>query len=378
MQKTDLTISIVTYNSKNVLKDCIDSIAATIKGISYELIVVDNCSEDGTAALVKEFYPSINLIENRDNVGFGRAHNQAFKVSMGRYFLILNPDTIVFPEAVNKMVKFMDGNDRAGVVGCKIFWDNDKNFMFPDLRIHSLKTALFQFTPFCLFFPNSALSRWYWKSAYALWNAKKPIEVEGITGGLMLVRRKLFESVGMFDENFFLFFEEHDLLKRIRKAGWKIFYLPDAEIQHYYEESCRNCSFDISKVYWTSALYYYKKHYRFFGYILTKVLFSLNKIMLFIETKFLKRTVTYKEIHPSGGIINLEWDPDIKAYEYLVEISYSPTFADRGGMYVKYSKIYFDRDILNRLPNKRGFIKIIPIYTNKIGKAMEIFTIRES
>lgn len=376
MQKTDLTISIVTYNSKNVLKDCIDSIADTIKDISYEIIVVDNCSEDGTAALVKKFYPSINLIENRDNVGFGRAHNQSFKISSGRYFLILNPDTIVFPEAASKMVKFMDSNDRAGVVGCKIFWDDGKNFVFPDLRIHSFKTALFQFTPFCQFFPDSMLSKWYWESAYHLWNAKKPIEVEGITGGLMLVRRDVFESVGMFDENFFLFFEEHDLLKKIKKAGWSIYYYPDAEIQHYFEESCRNCSFDIGKVFMQSSLYYYKKHYAMPGFLLIKSLLALSRFLLFVGPKFFSKRLHYEEIRPGNSIINIVWPPAEKAAGYVVEISYSPAFSDRGGMFVARESLSVKSNILNRLPNNTGFIRILPVYgdgsTGNVIKAIKI------
>lgn len=376
MQRTDLTISIVTYNSKNVLKDCIDSIACTIKGMSYEIIVVDNCSEDGTSDLVKKLYPSIKLIENRDNVGFGRAHNQAFKVSMGRYFLILNPDTIVFPEAVNKMVKFMDSNDRTGVVGCKIFWDDDKNFMFPDLRIHSLKTALFQFTPFCRFFPNSALSKWYWKSAYRLWSANKPVKVEGVTGGLMLVRTEAFKSAGMFDENFFLFFEEHDLLKKIKKAEWEIYYIPDAAIQHYFEESCRNSDIDIGKVYLQSALYYYRKHYSIFGFLLIKSLLAFSRFLLFVGPKFFNKRLHYEEIRPDNGTMNIEWTPAEKAAGYVVEISYSPAFSDRGGMFVGHESLSLKSNILNRLPNNTGFLRVLPIHKDgSIGKVIKTLQI---
>lgn len=379
MQKTDLTISIVTYNSKNIVKNCIDSIVDTIKDISYEIIVVDNCSEDGTSDLVKKLYPSINLIENRKNVGFSRAHNQAFNVSKGRYLLILNPDTILFTEAVNKMVRFMDSNDRAGVVGCKIFWDDGKNFMFPDLRIHSLKTALFQFTPFCQFFPQSKLSKWYWKSAYRIWSAKKPVEVEGITGGLMLARRDVFESAGMFDENFFLFFEEHDLLKRIKKAGWKIFYLPDAEIQHYFEESCRNSDIDIGKVFMQSALYYYRKHYSTLGSMLIKSLLAFSRLLHFAGPRFFDKHMRYEEIRPDKGIINITWPEEENADRYVVEMSYSPTFSDRGGMFVPRNNLTLNGDILNKLPNNTGFIRILPVYGNgSIGKVIKTIQITGS
>ncbi|MEW6602032.1 MAG: glycosyltransferase family 2 protein, partial [Nitrospirota bacterium] len=253
MPEITVTISIVSYNSQKVLRKCLESVIGSARDIDSEIIVVDNCSEDGSAELVKEHFPAVTLVENRENVGFGRAHNQSFRLSRGKYFLILNPDTVLAPDAIHAVVGFMESNERAGVAGCKIFWDDEKHFMFPDLRIHTLKTALLQFTPFCRFFPNSRLSRWYWRSAYRLWTAGRPITVDGVTGGFMMVRREAFESSGAFDEHFFLFFEEHDLLRRIKKGGWKIYYVPDAEIQHYYEESFRNSAIDIGAVYWQSA-----------------------------------------------------------------------------------------------------------------------------
>ena len=105
MSPFDVTISIVSYNSKNVIADCISSLIETTQGIDIEIVVVDNCSEDGSAGLVKSLFPNVRLIENRENVGFGRAHNQSFRLSKGKYFLVLNPDTIIFPNAINKMVR---------------------------------------------------------------------------------------------------------------------------------------------------------------------------------------------------------------------------------------------------------------------------------
>ncbi|MDP2754258.1 MAG: glycosyltransferase family 2 protein [Nitrospirota bacterium] len=372
----DITISIVSYNSKNVIKNCIHSILETTSDIQKEIIVVDNCSEDGSAELVKTRFPDVRLIENRENVGFGKAHNQSFRISKGNHFLILNPDTIIFPNAINKMVEFMDNHKDVGVSGCKIFWDDDKNFMFPDLRIHNLKTSIIQFTPFCSFFPNSLISKWYWKTAYPLWDTKIPIEVDGITGGLMLVRREAFESVGFFDENFFLFFEEHDLLRRIKKGGWEIYYLPDAEIQHYFEESFRNSSIDIDAVYMQSALYYYKKHYKIPGYLFIKMLLILSKFVHSFESKTLHSRNMYAEVCPVNSRLMITWPSQKGAMRYLVEVSYSPSFSDRGGMYVEANTLSLKSDILNRLPNKTGFLRILPVYTdNSTGKVIQVIKI---
>lgn len=372
----DVTISIVTYNSKNVIENCIRSIFETTKDIGIEIILVDNFSEDGSAELVKSQFPAVRLIENRENVGFGKAHNQSFRLSKGRYFLILNPDTIIFPHAISKMVKFMDSHNHAGVVGCKIFWDDEKNFMFPDLRIHNLKTSIIHFTPFCLFFPNSLISRRFWKTAYHVWNAKTATEVDGVTGGLLMVRREIFESVGLFDENFFLFFEEHDLLKRIKKKGWKIYYLPGAEIQHYFEESLRNSPIDAGKIYMQSALYYYKKHYKMPGYFFLKSLFMLNKLIHLLGSKILHSSTLYAEVSPVNSRLTIMWPRHKKAIRYLVEVSYYPAFSDRGGMYVEATTLSLKSDILNRLPNQTGFLRILPVYAdNSTGKVIKVIKI---
>jgi GT2 family glycosyltransferase len=376
MSPVDVTISIVSFNSKNVIADCISSVIETTRGIDIEIVVVDNCSEDGTAGLVKSLFPHVRLIENRENVGFGRAHNRSFRLSIGKYFLVLNPDTIIFPNAINKMVEFMDSHPHAGVAGCKIFWDDEKNFMFPDLKIHNLKTSLIHFTPFCRFFPNSLISKRYWKTAYPLWGTKTPIEVEGITGGLMLVRREAFESAGFFDENFFLFFEEHDLLRRIKKGGWGIYYLPDAEIQHYFEESFRNSSIDIYAVYMQSALYYYGKYYAIPGILVIKSLLMFNKCILFLKRNIFHANNISAEVHPADNKLIIKWLPHKKAERYLVELSYSPSFSDRGGMYVEGDTLLLKDDILNRLPNKTGFLRVTPVYadnsTGKIIKTVKI------
>lgn len=376
MSQIDVTVSIVTYNSKNVIENCIRSVIETTRDLNTEIIVVDNCSEDGSAELVKTRFPDVRLIENRENVGFGKAHNQSFRISKGNHFLILNPDTIIFPNAIKKMVEFMDSHEHVGVTGCKIYWDDEKNFIFPDLKIHLLRTALIQFTPFCRYFPNSLISKRYWKTAYPLWDTKLPIEVDGITGGLMLVRREAFESVGFFDENFFLFFEEHDLLKRIKKQGWKIYYLPDAEIQHYFEESFRNSSIDMGAVYMQSALYYYKKHYKIPGYLFIKSILALNKFILFLEQKIVHNKNIYTEVYPVNGRLTIKWPNHKRARRYLVEISYSPVFSDRGGMYATGETVSLESDILKRLPHETGFLRVTPVYPdNSTGKVIKIFKI---
>lgn len=376
MPEITVTISIVSYNSQKVLKKCLESVIESARDIDIEIIVVDNCSEDGSAELVKEHFPAVTLVENKENVGFGKAHNQSFRLSRGKYFLILNPDTVLEPGTIRTMVKFMDSNNRAGVAGCKTFWDDEKRFMFPDLRIHTLKTALLQFTPFCRLFPDSRLSQWYWRSAHRLWNAKMPIAVEGITGGFMMVRREAFESAGAFDEHFFLFFEEHDLLRRIKKQGWEIYYVPHAAILHYYEESFRNSLVDIGAVYRQSAFYYYRKHYTIFGYFFIHWLLFVSKFVLSLESTIVREKETYRKVYPVDGRLTVTWSPRKGALKYLVEVSYWPTFCDRAGMYADGEKLSLEDEILDRLPNETGFLRITPVYDDSLtGKVIEVIKI---
>jgi GT2 family glycosyltransferase len=376
MNKTDVSISIVSYNSGHVLKDCIDSILESAKGLRIEIIVVDNCSQDGSAGFIKSHFPRVLLIENVRNAGFGAAHNQAFKRSKGRYFLILNPDTVIFDRAINALVEFMDGNDRAGVAGCKIFWDEEKNFMFPDLRIHSLATALIQFAPSCLYYTDNFLSQWYWRSAHSIWTAQAPVKVDGVTGGLMMIRRGLFEYVGGFDERFFLFFEEHDLLRRIKRLGQEIYYVPCAEILHYFEESVRNSSIDVGAVFMKSALYYYKKHYGMLGSSFIKTLLALNLACRRIKSEGASDRQEYMEVYPENGRLSIKWPPQKGAVCYLLEISYSPAFSDRGGVYVRGESFILKSDILKRLPDETGFLRVLPVHAdNTTGKVVKIMKI---
>ncbi|MFZ5906059.1 MAG: glycosyltransferase family 2 protein [Nitrospirota bacterium] len=360
-EQTDVTISIVTYNSHPVIRECISSVLEQAQGPEIEIIVVDNASSDGTAALVKSSFPGIRLIENSTNLGFGTAHNQAFRISRGRHFLILNPDTLVYPGTVSELVRFMDSTGDAGVVGCKIFWDEEKRFMFPDLRIHTLGTAILHFTQFCRFFPGSRLAKRYWETAYRIWDAETPVAVDGISGGLMMVRREVFASAGCFDEEFFLFFEEHDLLRRIRKSGWGVYYLPGAAIRHFYEESFRNSTVDTGAVYLKSALTYYRKYYGVAGVLFVHTLRLADRFIRHLEQVVLKKQERYAVVVPSEGRLTFSWPSHKNAVRYLAEISYSPLFHDRGGMYVEGETLSLSSRILDHLPGKTGYIRILPV-----------------
>jgi GT2 family glycosyltransferase len=371
MTDVDLTISIVTYNSKNVIGNCIDSVLNSTQGLTYEIIVVDNNSEDGTAALIKKTFPDIVLIENLTNTGFGSAQNQSFRISKGRYFLMLNPDTVLFPDTLRIMVNFMDEHPDAGISGPRIFWDEGLHFLFPDLKIHTLLTALFHFTNFSLYFPDSFLSKKYWKSALRIWTADTPIEVEGLTGGMMLARKEAFP---LFDEKYFLFFEEHDLFRLAKKQGWKLYYIPGASILHYFEESCRNSSLDIESISLQSARYFYRKYYGYAGVWWLKALVKFNG---YLEKHC--KSPPLEVISPDNDMqFRLLWQTAKGAVSYLVEVSYNPNFVDRGGAIIQGNEFTLSASVLDRLPSRKGYLRVLPLDAEgSPGKAIRFVQIQD-
>ncbi|KJR41500.1 family 2 glycosyl transferase [Candidatus Magnetoovum chiemensis] len=357
----DISISIVTYNSEKVIVNCLTSVIEHSKGLSSEIIVIDNASEDKTAEVITENYPEVRLIRNGQNIGFGRAHNQAFRLSSGRQFLILNPDTVIYDRAIVKLLEFMDREEKAGAAGCKIWWDKECKFMFPDLTLHSLSTVLLLFTPFCRYFPENALAKRYWHKAHKIWLDDKPQTVDGVTGGIIIVRREVFSAIGGFDERFFLFFEEHDLLKRIKPLGCNIYYLPHIQIRHIYEDSCGKCSFDIGKVYRESALYYYRKHYGVIGNSLIRLSFKLTSYLNDLRTKYINKTIAPDK----EGNISISWTAVESAVKYIVEVSYSADFCDRAAAVTEAVNFSVSADILNHLPNRRGYLRVIPVFSDQ-------------
>ncbi|MDP8921257.1 MAG: glycosyltransferase family 2 protein [Chloroflexota bacterium] len=223
--RPDLSIVVVSYNGREALARCLAASRAAIDGLAAELIVVDNASVDGSPALVAGRFPEARLIANRDNVGFGRANNQAFAVARGRYILLLNPDTEPAPDALRNLVTFADANPRAGLVGAWLEYPDGRHqhsaFRFPDW-----KQALFGF--FDNVVPlDSRLNGRYPPCRYA-----RPFAAEHLLGACLLVRREALEQVGMFDPRYFMYFEETDLCARMRRAGWLNLYTPDARVRH--------------------------------------------------------------------------------------------------------------------------------------------------
>jgi GT2 family glycosyltransferase len=225
----DVSIIIVAWNVKDLLRDCLKSVFEQTHGIEFEVIYVDNASQDGSVEMAAKEFPSVKIMQNSENRGFIKANNQAIEVAKGRYVLLLNSDTVVLDNAIAKTVKFADAHPDAAVVGCKIL-NPDKTlqrtcFMYPSaLNMLLAATYLYKIFPKSRFFGRERMS---W------WDYDEVREVETVCGCYSLVRAKAIEQIGLMDERYFVYGDDPDWCYRFKKAGWKIMFTPEPRIIHY-------------------------------------------------------------------------------------------------------------------------------------------------
>jgi len=224
----DVSIFIVNWNTCDFLRDCLSSVYAQTREISFEVIVVDNASSDGSAAMIREMFPQVVLIVNERNRGFAAANNQAMAVAKGRYVLLLNPDTLVLDGAVQKTVAYADKRPDTGVVGCQV-WENESVIQQTCARFPSVWSTLVLAAGLCRMFPRSRLLGW---ERMVGWNRDDERDVEVVSGMFMLVRREAIDAVGVMDEDYFVYAEETDWCHRFWKAGWRCVFAPTARIIH--------------------------------------------------------------------------------------------------------------------------------------------------
>jgi O-antigen biosynthesis protein len=254
----DLSIIIVNYNVKEFLLNLLDSISLSIKNISAEIIVVDNASDDGSVEILHERFPHVKLIANKNNVGFGSANNQAMKIASGKYFLLINPDTIVREDTFTKMIEFFENSPKVGIAGCKV--------LNPDGTLQLACRRSFP-GPWTSFTKVTGLSRLFPRSrAFARYNLtyldeNKTYEVDAVSGAFLMIRKDVYEKVGGFDEQFFMYGEDLDLCYRVQKSDYKVFYVHTTEIIHYKGESTKRSSIDETKVFYNAMHLFVRKHF---------------------------------------------------------------------------------------------------------------------
>jgi len=238
-QKHDifLSICIVNHNTKRQLHHCIQSILADSQcgGMKLEISVVDNHSKDGSAKMVKKSFPSVKLIANSNNTGYAHGVNQAMEISKGDFLLVLNPDTIILPGTLENTVRFMLDHVDAGIVGCKVL-NPDYSLQRSCRSFPSLSVFFFENTFLDKIFPRS---RVFGKPYLSYFAYDCAVSVDVVLGAFMMIRREVVHRIGGFDERFFMYAEESDYCYRAKKAGWNVFFYPDAAIVHLGGESTK-------------------------------------------------------------------------------------------------------------------------------------------
>ncbi len=254
----DLSVIIVNYNVKYFLEQCLISVKQALAGIDGEVIVTDNNSVDGSCQMVNEKFPDIQLIENRENVGFAKANNQAISQAKGKYLLILNPDTVVEESTFHKCIDFMNQHPDAGALGVKMI-DGEGKFLPESKR--SLPTpvvAFFKVFGLSALFPRSKL---FGKYHLGYLDPEKTRSVEILTGAFMFLRKTVIDQIGPFDEDFFMYGEDIDLSYRIINNGFHNYYYPETRIIHYKGESTRKGSLNYISLFYKAMIIFARKHF---------------------------------------------------------------------------------------------------------------------
>lgn len=248
----DLSVIIVSWNTCQITRACLESVARQDADANIEVWVVDNASSDGSAALVQESFPDVHLIENRVNVGFATANNQAIAASSGHYVLLLNSDTVVHPGAFTALLRFMDEHPEAGAAG-PLTLNPDGSLQISCYPSPTLARELW----FLLH-----LDRWHPYGAYpmARWSTSQPRPVDAVLGACLMVRRSVLEQVGVLDPAYFMYSEEIDLCYRIRRAGWRIYWVPTAVIDHYGGQSTRQVAASMFLQLYRSKVLFFRKN----------------------------------------------------------------------------------------------------------------------
>ncbi len=254
MVMLDASIIIINWNTRDMLSDCLGSIALTAGKLNVEIIVVDNNSTDGSQAMVQERFPEVRLIQNRQNVGFAKANNQALAVMQGRYALLFNSDALATPGSIQALIELADSQPGAGLIGALL--------VNPDGSFQASYTS----------FPNlwqeflilTGLGRLLHGRRYPSRGpneAKGPQKVDYVEGACLLARREAFQQVGGLDEGYFMYAEEVDWCYAMKKAGWQVWYQPKSRIVHYGGGSSKNRRTQREADLYRSRVRFFRKHY---------------------------------------------------------------------------------------------------------------------
>jgi GT2 family glycosyltransferase len=253
----DLSIIVVNYNTKDLLDNCLFSILQYAKKMNFEVIVIDNASQDSSITMLEEKYPLVKIIENNQNLGFAKANNQGLQIAHGQLILFLNPDTVVLPQALEKTIEFLKKTPDAGMAGCKIL-NPDGSLQYSCRSFPSFWNYFFEsFFLYKLFPKNHRIGKFYMTN----FSYDRVKEVDVVLGAFMMSKKETLDKVGYFDEDFFIYSEETDLCYRMKKHNKKVYFFPDAQIIHYGRASASLYPVRMFQQDHRSRFLFMRKHY---------------------------------------------------------------------------------------------------------------------
>ncbi len=274
--RVDISVIIVNYKVKEYIANLLNSLEKASTNVSTEIFVVDNDSGDDSIAYLRERYPDVHYIQNDENVGFGKANNQAIKQAKGKYSLIINPDTLVSEDTLYTLFNYMETHEKCGACGCKIL--NPDGTFAPESRrsVPTIWTAACKVLGLHVLFPKSKLFGKY----YLSWLGEdEPSEVPVLSGSFMFWRTKVLQELGGFDERFFMYGEDIDLCYRIQETEYYIDYVPDTSIIHYKGESTKKEDFKYIKLFNKALYQFFDKQYSSRYSFLFKVFIYLSVLL---------------------------------------------------------------------------------------------------
>jgi N-acetylglucosaminyl-diphospho-decaprenol L-rhamnosyltransferase len=281
-QRPDITVIVVNYNTAHLLDRMFSALGAARSNLTIQTIVIDNASSDGSSAKVRQSYPDVELIENRHNVGFGRANNQALPRIRGRYALLLNTDSFVAPETLRQTITYMDEHHRCGVLGVKLVAEDGT--LQPSCRYFP--------TPWNTFLLSTGLARYFPRTRLVddmTWDPEAECACDWVPGCYYLIRPEVIDHLGLFDPRYFLYYEEVDHCRRVRAAGWDVIYYPFTKVVHIGGESAKalgslsSGSRQVSALQIESELLYFRKHHGFFGLLSAVCLSTFTDLILILK-----------------------------------------------------------------------------------------------
>lgn len=296
----DLTVVIVNFNTRNLLKNCLDSIFEKTKDINFEVIVVDNASIDGSPEMVEKGFFKVKVIKNKKNLGFAKANNQGIKMASGRYILLLNSDTELIENSFKVMVEYMDKEPKVGISSCQLI-NKDGSIQasggfFPTLPrvfawmffLDDLPIVGRLIRPFHPHEPGFYThDPWYKTKHFQDW----------VTGAFFLIKDKVIKKIGFLDEKFFMYVEEMEYCFRAKQAGWQIIYLPKTRVIHFGRQSSAGKNAILRE--YRGLKYFYKKHYSTWQLPTLRILLkagALLRVFLFgIISQEKEARITYAE-----------------------------------------------------------------------------------